>query len=102
MSVLVTVLSVLGGCSFIGTITVAVMQRKKVGADAASVLTGSALQIVEDLRTELKGARSELRETRAELGAVRRHMGVLEQLLRERGVPVPELTWPPSGWPVGD
>lgn len=92
----------LSGCSFIGTIAVAWMQRKKVGADAASVLTGSALQIVEDLRTELKGARTELRETRAELHAVRRHMGVLEVLLRERGVPVPELAWPPPGWQVGD
>ena len=98
----IAVLSVLSGCSFIGTLGVAWMQRKKVGADAASVLTGSALQIVEDLRTELKGARSELKETRAELHAVRRHMGVLEVLLRERGVPVPELAWPPSGWSVGD
>lgn len=91
----VAVLSILSGCSFIGTLGVAWMQRKKVRADAASVLTGSALQIVQDLRAELKGTRAELKETRDELIAVRRHMGLLEVLLRAQGVPVPELPWPP-------
>ena len=94
MNLLVTVLSLLGGCSFVGTGIVALANRKKVrgeaakaGADAAAVLTESALSIVDDLRGELVSARAEIR-------ALRRHLGVVERLIREQGLPVPDLDWP--------
>jgi hypothetical protein len=95
VNVIVTLLSLLGACSFIGTGIVAWANRKKVrgeaakaGADAAAVLTGSALSIVEDLRGELRSARAEIR-------ALRSHLGVVERLLRSQGTPIPEFDWPP-------
>lgn len=95
MNVVVTLLSLLGACSFIGTGIVAFANRKKVrgeaakaGADAAAVLTESALSIVEDLRGELASARAEIR-------ALRGHLGVVERLLRGQGLSVPEFDWPP-------
>lgn len=94
MDVVVTILSILGGCSFVGTGIVAFANRRKVradatkaGADAAAVLTESALSIVGELRGQLES-------TSKELKALRLHMGVLETLLRERGVPVPTFEWP--------
>lgn len=86
--VVVTVLSILGGMSFIGTGIVALSQRRKVRADAASVLTDSALKIVKDLRNELE-------ETRSEMNALREHLGTVEDLLRKQGVPVPQFRWAP-------
>lgn len=86
--VVVTILSILGGMSFIGTGIVALSQRRKVRADAASVLTDSALKIVKDLRTELE-------ETRSEMHALREHLGGLENLLRQRGLPVPQFRYSP-------
>ena len=101
-NIVVTILSILGGCSFIGTGIVAVSQRRKVRADAASVLTDSAMKVLtsveqraEKLGKQLEETQEKLDETQGELRAVRRHMGVLEELLRSVGVPVPDLVWPP-------
>jgi uncharacterized membrane protein len=100
-NIVVTILSVLGGCSFIGTGIVAVSQRRKVRADAASVLTDSAMKVLtsveqraEKLGRQLEATREKLDETQDEMRAMRRHMGVLEDLLRARGVPIPEFRWP--------
>jgi DNA repair ATPase RecN len=103
----------LGGLTFIGGIITALALWKKNGADAASVLTDRALkaattaienveQRAEKLSQQLEKTQDQLERTQHELRAVRRHMGVLEALLRDRGVPVPELVWPPAGWSVGD
>lgn len=46
-------------------------QRRKVQADTASVLTGAALQMVEEARAEAKAAREEARLLRTELLAAR-------------------------------
>lgn len=95
MNHVVTILVVIGACSWIGTGIVAFANRKKVrgeaakaGADAAAVLTESALSVVADLRGELASAREEIR-------ALRRHLGVVERLMREQGVSMPEFDWPP-------
>ena len=87
----------LGGLGFIGTVITAIAMRRKVraeadktGADAASVLTGSAMSLVEEVRADLL-------ETQHELRALRRHVGVLEGLLRVNGIPVPDFAWPPTG-----
>jgi uncharacterized membrane protein len=100
-NIFVTILSILGGCSFIGTGIVAVSQRRKVRADAASVLTDSAMKVLtsveqraEKLGRQLEATREKLDETQDEMRAMRRHMGVLEDLLRSRGVPIPEFRWP--------
>lgn len=95
MATLLQIGAALGGLSFLGTIIGALAvwrkskaEANKAGADAASVLTDSALSIVEDLRVELRSAR-------AEIGALRRHLSVVERLLREQGIPAPEFDWPP-------
>jgi DNA repair ATPase RecN len=103
----------LGGLTFFGGIITALAiwrkskaEARKAGADAVSVLTDTALkaastaiakveQQAEKLGHQLERTQGELEKTRDELQAVRRHMGVLEGLLRQQGVPVPELVWPP-------
>ncbi len=96
MTWILQVAAALGGLTFFGGIITALAvwrksksEAKKTDIDAASVLTDSALKIVKDLRTEL-------RETRTEMHALREHMGTLEDLLRQRGVPVPQFRWPPQ------
>lgn len=97
----------LGGLTFIGGIITALALWRKNGADAASVLTDRALKAAEaaitnvekqadKLGRQLEKTQGELEKTRDELRAVRVHMDVLEGLLRERGVPVPQLVWPPQ------
>lgn len=92
----IRVLSVLGALGLPTTVVVAITMRgkiraeaKKTGADTASVLTGSAMEMVNDIRADLV-------ETQREVRALRRHVGVLEGLLRVNGVPIPELAWPPA------
>jgi SpoVK/Ycf46/Vps4 family AAA+-type ATPase len=103
----------LGGLTFVGgIITALAMWRRtkaevtKSGADAHAVLTETAMRAAEKaiakveeraekLGEQLDRTSDELEKTRGELQAVRRHMGVLEMLLRERGLPVPEFLWPP-------
>lgn len=105
MNTLLQVGAALGGLTFIAGIITALAMWKKSGADAASVLTDRALkaattaienveQQAEKLGVQLERTQGELEKTRDELRAVRRHMGVLEGLLRQQGVPVPDLEWP--------
>jgi DNA repair ATPase RecN len=108
LNVVLQVAAGLGGLTFIGGIITALALWKKNGADAASVLTDRALkaattaitnieQQAEKLGHQLEKTQGQLELTREELRAVRRHMGVLERLLRDQGVAVPELVWPPRG-----
>lgn len=107
MNLLLQLGSALGGLTFIaGIITALAVWRRakaeasKTGADAASVLTDTALKsaakAIANLEQQAEKLGHQLDKTTAELRAVRRHMGVLEDLLRERGVPVPQLSWPPQ------
>lgn len=88
MSLLLQIGAVLGGLSFVGGIITAVALWRKTKADAASVLTDSALSIVTDLRGEIAVTRQEMR-------ALRSHISRLEVLLRQHGVPIPDFDWPP-------
>lgn len=100
-------LAVAGGAgSLLTTAVTSFSQRRKVsaeaskaGADAASILTDTALKAattsIENLEQQAEKLTKQLERTTEELQAVRRHMGVLEGLLRQQGVPVPELVWPP-------
>lgn len=113
MTLLLQIGAALGGLSFLaGLITALALWRKskadatKTGADATSVLTDTALkaattaianieQQAAKLGQQLERTQDELEKTRDELQAVSRHMGVLEDLLRERDIPVPKFTWSP-------
>lgn len=111
MNTVVTVLAALGGLSFVGTAINAYAQRravraqeKKTGADATAVLTETATELLVPLREELRMARRDnadlrrdLADTRAELGALRTHLVIVEDLLRQKKIPVPEFAWPHHG-----
>ena len=79
----------------------ALMQRRKlraeverIGADAASVITEAATGAVSLVTDQLKGLRTELVDARGEIAALRGHLRAVEDLLRRRGVPVPDFAWP--------
>lgn len=113
MNLFVQIMAYLGGASFLtGIVRALVLWRKskaevtKTGADTTSILTDTALkaattaianieQQAEKLGRQLERTQGELEKTRDELQAVRHHMGVLEDLLRERDIPVPKFTWSP-------
>lgn len=107
MTLFLQICAALGGFTFVGgIITALAMWRKskaeatKAGADAASVLTDRALRAattsIENLEKHAEKLGQQLDRTTDELRALRRHMAVLEALLRDRGVPVPQFDWPPQ------
>lgn len=100
MTVLLQIGAALGGLTFIGGIITALALWKKNGADAASVLTDRALKAattsIENLEKHAEKLSVQLDRTTDELRALRRHLGVLESLLRDRGVPVPDFVYPPQ------
>jgi hypothetical protein len=92
--IVIRVLAALGGLGFLGTVTVAFMQRGKVkaeagkaGADAAQVLTSTAMGMLTTVRAELSACRQEI-------SALRHHVGRLEGALRVGGLPVPDFVNP--------
>ena len=103
----------LGGLSFLGTLIGALAmwrktkaEAKKIGVDAATVLTDTALKAATEaiehveqqaakLGAQLERTQGELELTRDKLHAVLRHMRVLEDLLRASGVSVPDFVYPP-------
>lgn len=68
-------------------------EATKTGADAQAILTDTALKAA---TRSIESLERRLEQTTTELQAVRHHMGVLEVLLRQRGVPVPDMAWPPQ------
>lgn len=107
MNWLVTALASLGGCGFIGTTIVALLNRRKIkaeasktGADAAAVLTGSAMQLLERVQSESIGLRRELIEARAELDnmlvAIRAHTEKIQEVIDQQapGVAIPAFRYP--------
>jgi chromosome segregation ATPase len=108
LTLLLQISAALGGLTFLaGLITALAIWRKskseakKIDVDAAAVLTDSAMKVLtsveqraEKLGRQLEATQEKLDETQDEMRAMRRHMGVLEDLLRARGVPIPEFQWP--------
>lgn len=111
MNTWVTVLAALSPISLLTALVVAATTRRKIqaeatkyGADAAAVLTETATELLEPLRSELTrtGRRltetnDQLEKTQREMSALRRHLAVVEDLLRRNGIPVPAFVWPPPG-----
>jgi hypothetical protein len=90
------VFSALGTASFPVTAIIAFALRRKIkaeasktGADAAAVITGSALELLKEARDEARGLRAELKEARVEIDALREHMDVIQGLLRDAAPSVP-------------
>jgi hypothetical protein len=85
----VVVPSTLAGLSFVVTIVVALLNRKKIkaeadktGADAVAVLTASAVQLLIPIKEELQRANEKIE-------AMGHQLDIVEGLLRENGLPVP-------------
>lgn len=88
--------AVLAVCSLVGTAAMALLNRRKIraeagktGADAAAVLTGSALELLQRVQDEAIGLRAELKEARVEIDAMREHMDTIQGLLRQAAPQVP-------------
>lgn len=91
---LIQILTGLGGLAGLAALAAALMQRRKiqaeaekVGADAAQVLTQTALGM-------LTLAKQESESVRAELAALRHHVGLLEGLMRGHNITPPPFVWP--------
>lgn len=95
--------SILGMGSLPVSVIVAWALRRKIkaeagktGADAAAVLTGSAMELLQRVQDEAIGLRAELKEARIEIDAMREHMDTIQGLLRAAApeVPIPAFRPP--------
>ena len=68
---LTSVIAALGGLSGLGAGLAVWLQRRKFKADAADVLTDTALTLIEPYREELKQTREENRALRSEVAELR-------------------------------
>lgn len=106
MNWLVTIPSVLGAVSFLGTIFVALSNRRKIqaeagktGADAAAILTETALKAAEksiaQVEKQATKLMAELEGAQTKMHALQEHMEVLQDLLRSAGIAAPTFRYPP-------
>lgn len=87
---LVQVLTVAGGLSGIAAVVNAVISRRKVGADAAAVLTNAATGLVTDLQAQIDELKAWKREHTRLLIEHRRWDAVVARHLKDAGIDVPE------------
>lgn len=71
LQVLLSAIGVLGGTGGIAALGSVVVQRRKLRADAADVLTDTALTLVKELEAEAGAARQELASARRECAQLR-------------------------------
>jgi hypothetical protein len=79
----VTAIGGLGGLTGAAALLNAWLGRGKNRADAAQVLTGSALSLVHEMEEDARAARVELKQSRAELKTFRREASTELQLVRQ-------------------
>ncbi|WP_431728568.1 hypothetical protein [Verrucosispora sp. TAA-831] len=87
---LLSILGLVGGAGGIAAVATTLIQRRKVRADAADVLTDTALVLVTPLRervaeleAEAAGARREVTSTRTEIAQAHSEVGDLRAAVRE-------------------
>jgi|SRR5882757_3455484 len=103
MDLVITLVASGGVLSLVGTVLLALFQRRKVaaevervGAEAAEAITRSATGVVALVHAELDTVATALREARKEIDALRRHLTTVETLIRDAGLTVPEFTYMPE------
>lgn len=91
--VLIKILTIAGGLSGIAAVINAVISRRKVGADAASVLTQAASGLVTDLQAQIDELKAWKRGQNHLLAEHRKWDSIVVRHLKDAGIDVPE---PPS------
>ncbi len=84
--IVTAIIGVIGGVGGIGAFLTSIFQRKKIRAEAADVLTDTAITLVEPLQRRVKEVTDEAREARAETRQAReetRQARAETQLARE-------------------
>lgn len=99
VQVVLSVVGVLGGTGGIAAVTTVVLQRRKFKADAADVITDTALTLVEplkarvrELETEATGARKETASAHREATAARQQVQAARLDVADLRTAVAELT----------
>lgn len=77
------IIGVLGGIGGLGALVGSVFQRRKIRAEAADVLTDTALTLVEPLQARVKEVTAEAKEARTEARQAREEMSDLRTSLAE-------------------
>ncbi|MFI7073550.1 hypothetical protein [Micromonospora sediminicola] len=90
VSTVITIIGLVGGAGGVAALVATIMQRKKIKADAADVITDTALTLVEPLRArvtelevEVKGARTQVNAAREQAEAAQSEIGDLRATVRE-------------------
>ncbi|BAL87285.1 hypothetical protein AMIS_20650 [Actinoplanes missouriensis 431] len=81
--IVTAVIGVLGGIGGLGALVGSVFQRRKIRAEAADVLTDTALTLVEPLQERVKEVTKEAKEAREEARQAREEMADLRTSLAE-------------------
>jgi uncharacterized protein YlxW (UPF0749 family) len=81
----------LGGLGGLAAFAQALTGRSKIRAEAADVLTGSALEIVRQIQDRERGLQVRVRELEDELDQLHRRLRELERAVSERDATISQL-----------
>ncbi|MEU8158054.1 hypothetical protein AB0B94_30745 [Micromonospora sp. NPDC048986] len=83
VQILLSAVGILGGLGGAAAIATVWLQRKKFRADAADVITDTALTLVEPLKTRVSELQSEVRDARHQAKAANAEVAELRSAVRE-------------------
>ena len=98
VQILLSVLGVLGGAGGITAIATVVLQRRKFKADAADVITDTALTLVDPLRQRVKELEAEAAGARKETASAHQEAAAARAEIREFRSAITELTGMMRRW----
>jgi AmiR/NasT family two-component response regulator len=80
------IIALFGGGALMKALTV-VSDRKKINADAAAVISGAAVAMLQPLQDQLNSATSEAIALRTEVSKLRGQVETMSRKLAEHGIP---------------
>lgn len=83
VQILITVVGLLGGAGGIAAVATVAVQRRKLKADTADVLTDTALQLVEPLKARVRELEGEVQTTRRSAVAANSEVERLRDSVRD-------------------
>ncbi|WP_266244753.1 hypothetical protein [Micromonospora lupini] len=92
MQTLITVIGLLGGAGGLAALAATLLQRRKIRADAADVITDTALTLVEPLRGRVNELQAEVAEARREATGARQQAEAANAEIGDLRNAVRELT----------